>query len=110
MDVEAADKNAPEFEPNASVYARNNGAAESARGAFFQVGLTAPPRLPPPPAQPAPRTSAHGSHGQRVDADQLFLSKLAKAPSGLNEASQHAKNKNRNGLPRPGSTPSFTAA
>lgn len=80
MDVEAADPNAPVFEPNASVYARNNGLVESARGtAFFQVGLTAPPRLPPPPPPLPPRSSA-----RNADADALFLSKIAKPP-GSNE-------------------------
>lgn len=61
MDVEAADPNAPIFDPNASVYARNNSTPESVRGAFH-VGITAPPRLPPSPAI--------------EDADLLFLNRI----------------------------------
>jgi len=61
MDVEAAAPTAPLFELNASVYARNNNAPESVRSAF-QVGITAPPRLPPSPFE--------------GNADILFLSRI----------------------------------
>ena len=66
MDVEAAAPGAAEFEPTPSVYARNNNNPESVRGAF-QVGLTAPPRLPTPAAP--------------NDADLLFLNRLPRRQS-----------------------------
>lgn len=72
MDVEAAEPGASAFEPNPSVYARNNDNPDSVRGAF-QVGLTAPPRMPLPPPPSSSR-----------DADMLFLSKITKTRSAAN--------------------------
>ena len=67
MDVEAAAPGAADYEPTLSVYARNSDAPGSVQGAF-QVGRTAPPRLPLPPTL-------------ENDADMIFLNRIPRVQS-----------------------------
>lgn len=67
MDVETAAPGAADFEPSPSVYARNSDAPGSVQAAF-QVGRTAPPRLPLPPMA-------------ENDADMMFLNRIPRVLS-----------------------------